>query len=114
MPTDFCWQAGSLRLFPVPNAAYPLIIDGTIRFPAMANDSDYSVWTNRGEKLIRTEAKRLLFREITRDEGQAQAMELEVFGDPRTGRQGALAMLRRESMRRTGGAGTLRPSRGYF
>lgn len=114
LPTDWAWQAGSLRLYPVPNGGYPLIIDGTIRFPVMVDDSDYSVWTNRGEKLIRTEAKRLLFREITRDPDQVAAMELELMGDPRTGRQGALGMLRRETMRRAGGPGKLRASRGYF
>lgn len=114
LPTDYCWQAGSLRLYPVPDGGYPLIIDGTIRFPPMVADSDYSVWTNRAERLIRTEAKRLLFREITRDDLQVQAMELELMGDPRTGRQGALAMLRRESTRRAGGPGKLRASRGYM
>lgn len=114
LPTDYCWQAGSLRIYPVPNGGYPLIIDGTIRFPPLVASSDYNAWTNRGERLIRTEAKRLLFREITRDADQASAMELELMGDPRTGRQGALAMLRRETTRRAGGPGKLRASRGYL
>ena len=114
LPTDWCWQAGALRIYPVPNGGYPLIIDGTIRFPALVNPADYNCWTNEAEKLIRTEAKRLLFREITRDDEQVQAMELELMGDPRTGRQGALGMLRRESMRRAGGTGKLRASRGYM
>lgn len=114
-PTDWCWQAGSLRLYPVPNGGYPLIIDASVRFKPLSADADYNAWTNRGEALIRFEAKRLLFKNITRDAEQAQAMELEVMGDPRTGRQGALAMLRRESMRRAGGTGgKLRPSRGYM
>jgi hypothetical protein len=114
LPTDYCWQAGSLRLYPVPNDAYQIILDGTIRFPALSADSDYSPWTNQAERLIRTEAKRLLFREITRDDAQAAAMELELMGDPRTGRQGALTMLRRETVRRAGGPGKLRPSRGHM
>lgn len=114
LPTDWCWQAGSLRLYPVPNGGYPLIIDGTIRFQPLFNDDDFNCWTNEAEKLIRTEAKRLLFREITRDPDQVAAMELELMGDPRTGRQGALGMLRRETMRRAGGPGKLRPSRGYM
>lgn len=114
LPTDYCWQAGSLRLYPIPNDAYPLIVDGVIRFPPLVNDADYSVWTNEAERLIRIEAKRLLFRDITRDQGQADAMEQELQGNPATGRQGALAQLRRESTRRAGGPGKLRPSRSYM
>jgi hypothetical protein len=114
LPTDWCWVGNSLRLYPVPNGGYPLIITGTIRFPALVNNSDYNVWTNRAEWLIRSEAKRLLFTNLTRDADQARAMELEIHGNPETGRQGALAQLRRETMRRAGGAGRLRPSRGYM
>lgn len=114
MPTNWCWQAGSIRIFPVPNAVYPLILDATIRFRPMDADTDYSVWSNRAEALIRMEAKRLLFKNITRDPDQAASMELEVMGDPRTGRQGALAILRREATRRAGGTGKLRPSRAWM
>lgn len=114
LPTDFCWVGGSLRLYPVPNGTYPLILTGTIRFPGLVNLTDYNCWTNRAEWLIRSEAKRLLFKNIIRDADQAAAMELEIFGDPRTGRQGALAQLRRESMRKAGGTGRIRPSRGYL
>lgn len=114
LPTDWCWQSGALRIYPVPNGGYPLILDGTIRMAQLVNPTDYNCWTCEAERLIRTEAKRLLFREIIRDNDQAAAMELEIMGDPRTGRQGALTMLRRESMRRAGGVGTIRGSRGYM
>ena len=114
LPTDWTWQSGAIRIYPVPDGQYPLILDATIRFAPLVNPGDYSVWTNRAESLIRFEAKRLLFKNIIRDADQAQSMELEVFGDMRTGRQGALAMLRRESTRRAGGPGKLRPSRGYM
>jgi hypothetical protein len=114
LPTDWCWVGGALRLYPIPNQAYSLILTGTIRFPPLVNSGDYNVWTNRGEWLIRSEAKRLLFRNITRDNDQAEAMEMEIFGNPQTGRQGALAQLRRETMRRAGGTGRVRPSRGYM
>jgi hypothetical protein len=98
----------------VPDASYQIVIDATIRFRPMVNDTDYSVWTNRAEAVIRTESKRILFKNIIRDQGQADAMELDLMGDPRTGRQGALGMLRREATRRAGGPGKLRPSRSYF
>lgn len=114
LPTDFCWQAGALRLYPIPNGGYPLILDGTIRFAPLASPDDANPWVNEAEWLIRSEAKRLLFKNIIRDSEQAAQMELEIFGDPRTGRQGALTQLRRETTRRAGGAGKIRPSRGYF
>lgn len=114
LPTDWCWQAGSMRLYPIPNDAYPLIVDGNIRFPALVNDSDYNCWTNEAERLIRYEAKRLLFRDIIRDDGQVTAMEGEIYGNPMIGKQGALAQIRRESMRRAAGPVAIRPSRGYM
>lgn len=112
MPTDWCWQAGSLRLYPVPNDAYPLIIDGTMRFAPLVNDTDYNPWTNEAEALTRYEAKRLLFTHIIRDSDQAAIMEQEITG--RGTRRGVLQSLQRETMRRTGGPGRLRPSRGHF
>lgn len=115
LPTDWAWISGSIRLYPIPNDSYPLIIDGTIRFPPLVNDADYNVWSNRAEALIRTESKRLLFTNITRDEDQAAIMLREIHGDPAFPmRQGFLAQLRRETSRRAGGAGKIRPSRGYL
>ena len=114
LPTDWCWQASSLRIFPIPNGVYPLIIDGTIRFPTLVNAADYNCWTNEAEPLIRTEAKRLLFANIIRDPDQALAMESQIFGNPASGRQGYLAQLRRETMRRAGGTGRIRMSPGYM
>lgn len=114
LPTDWCWNSQSIRMYPIPNGSYPLIIEGTIRFPPPIADTDTSPWLNEAERLIRCEAKRLLYLEINRDQSQAQAMELEVYGNPQIGRQGALAQLRRESSRRAGGAGKLRGSRGWM
>lgn len=114
LPTDWCWNSGALQLYPVPDGGYPLIITGTIRFPGLVNNSDFNCWTNDAEWLIRSEAKRLLFTNIIRDADQAMAIEMEVYGNPRTGRQGALQQLRRETMRRAGGTGRLRASRGYM
>lgn len=114
LPTDWCFQSGALRLYPVPNGGYPIILDGTIRFAPLVNSTDFNCWTNEAEALIRTEAKRLLFTNISRDAEQAAAMQSELMGDPSMGRQGVLAMLRRETTRRAGGTGKIRPSRGYI
>lgn len=108
MPTDLARSGGvGFRLYPVPNQTYPLIIDGTIRLPPLVEDTDFSPWTNRAEALIRQEAKRLLFTNITRNIPMAQVSQAEV--------QAVYARLRREStMRGGGGGGKLRPSRGYL
>ncbi len=114
LPTDWAWDSGALRLYPVPDGAYPIIIDATIRFAPLVNPTDFNPWTNRAEALIRFEAKRLLFLNITRDADQAMAMEREILGDPMRGKIGQLAILKAETMRRSGGPGRLRASRGYF
>lgn len=112
LPTDYCFAGGSLRIFPVPDAAYNLILTATIRLPPLLGGGTYSAWTNAGERLIRLEAKRLLFVDIIRDQAQAQAMALEIHGMP--GIRGELGRLRAETLRRSGGSGRLRPSRGYL
>jgi hypothetical protein len=106
LPTDWCWEAGALRLYPIPDASYPLIITGTMRFAPLANSSDTNPWMNEAEKLIRCCAKRLLFIHITRDAPMAQAMQAE--------EQDALQDLRKENTERAGGPGLIRPSKGYF
>lgn len=113
-PTDWAWQSGAIRLYPIPNGAYPMILDGTIRFPPLVNPSDTNPWVCEAEWLIRSEAKRLLFTNITRDMDQAQIMQGEIYGNPQIGRQGALSQLRGESSRRAGGPGKLRGSTSYL
>lgn len=113
LPTDWCWIANSIRLYPIPNQTYPLILDGTIRFAPLSADADYNVWTNRGVNLIRYEAKRRLFIDMTRDADQATMMASQIYGVPGVA-QGELQRLQRESTRRAGGPGKLRASRGYM
>jgi hypothetical protein len=115
LPTDWSMQGGDLRIYPVPNGSYNFILNATVRFNALSNPTDYNPWTNRAERLIRQAAKMLLFRDIIRDEEQAQVCEREVYGNPMiAGKVGEFRRLKSESLRRTGGPGRLRPSRGYM
>lgn len=115
LPTDWCWSAGAMRIYPIPNQSYPLIISGTLRFAPLIDDVDYNCFTNELESLIRTEAKRLLFTNITRNPMQAESMAREIYGDQSRGMQGYLAQARRESTTRAGGGGgKIRASRGYL
>lgn len=115
LPTDWALQGGDLRVYPIPNGGYNFILNATVRFAALVSPTDYNPWTNRGERLIRQASKMLLFRDIIRDEQQAQICEREVYGNPMLPTKvGELQKLKRESARRAGGPGKLRPSRGYF
>lgn len=112
LPTDWCWQGSSLRLYPIPNGGYPLILDMTVRFAPLVADGDYNCWTNEAERLIRLEAKRILWAEYLLNQQNADAIGMEIAGAP--GRIGEFARLKAESGRRVGGSGKLRPSRGYM
>lgn len=116
LPSDFCMmEDGALRLYPIPDQIWPIVLNATIRFKPLTAPSDYSAWTNRAERLTRMAAKMLLFRDIVRDAEQMQIFEREVYGDPsRPGLPGELGRLKAESMRRAGGPGKLRASRNYF
>jgi len=112
LPTDWCWQSNSLRLYPIPNGSYPLILDATIRFAPLSADADYNCWTNEAERLIRMEAKRILWKEYLLNDERAASLEQEIRGMP--GKMGELGRLKAESLRRAGGPGRLRASRGYM
>lgn len=115
LPTDWAIQGGDLRCYPVPNGGYNFILNATIRFKPLSNSGDFNPWTNRAERLIRQCAKMLLFRDINRDEAQAMICQNEVYGNPMNPlKQGEFQKLKAEGMRRAGGPGKLRPSRGYM
>lgn len=106
IPTDWCWQAGAIRLYLIPSSVYPINFDGTIRFAPLVNDTDTSPWMDDAENMIRYEAKRLLFTHIIRDEAQATVMQGEVDREK--------TRLKGETMLRQAGSGRMRPSSRYF
>lgn len=65
----------SLRVYPDPNAAYTLYVDGVSRLPALTSDNAYNAWTNEGERLVRALAKRTLLVDVIRDMDEAQVQE---------------------------------------
>lgn len=113
LPTDWCWQSNSLRLYPIPNGGYPLILDATIRFAPLSADADYNCWTNEAERLIRLEAKRILWKEYLLNDERAASIAQDIHGAPGLA-MGELGRLKAESMKRAGGRGKIRPSRGYM
>jgi hypothetical protein len=67
-----------LRLFPIPDAVYPLSLPGLGRLSPnpLSADGDTNPWMVEGEALIRQQAKYIIYRDIVRDaEGKANAAE---------------------------------------
>jgi hypothetical protein len=104
-PTDCLVADDKIKLFPIPNAAYPigldLIADVT---PPLTADTASNAWTNQGQDLITAQAKIRLYRDYLS----------AVFTDPRlvsalAQEKDAYSRLRAESTRRTA-TGRLQPA----
>jgi len=77
-PDSYTIFNDQIRIFPVPDAAYDVNIDGLARLSPnpLSSDSDTNAWMVAGETIIRQQAKYLLYRDILRDaEGKAAASE---------------------------------------
>lgn len=66
-PTDYTVEGSNLRLYPRPDAAYGLVINGTFDLPALATDGDSNAWTNDAQDLIAARARMTLCRDVLRD-----------------------------------------------
>jgi hypothetical protein len=75
-PRCWAWYAGSLRLYPTPNAARVLTLSYQTILTELSGDSDENFWTNQGEALIRTRAKRMLAMHTLMAPEMAQAMAI--------------------------------------
>lgn len=56
-PTDYCYYAQQIRLYPIPDQVYTIRISGLIRLATLSADGDSNAWTTDGEELIRNRAK---------------------------------------------------------
>ncbi len=74
-PYSYSRYGNQLRLYPTPNAAYTVSIDGVTNGAILENDLDGNVWTNEGERYVRTLAKRNLLAEVIRDFDEAQKLD---------------------------------------
>ena len=57
-PACFCVYQQSIRLYPIPDAAYTVTLSYVYRLTTLSADSDSNAWTNDAEELIRQCAKR--------------------------------------------------------
>lgn len=108
-PTDWAYYAESVRLYPIPDAAYHVTLNGTQRVTALSEDSDSNVWTQDGFDLIRCEAKLILARDTLHDPQIVSECMVAIYGNPAEPRdKGFLGALRTESTRRA--RGRMRPT----
>ena len=103
IPEDWSYYNETIRLYPIPNGAYPVYLSGTMQIAPtpLSSDNDSNVWTNEAEQLIRYCAKRKMFSDLLRDPDQMQinkALEDNQFN-----------ILQSETAKR-GGPATIRPT----
>lgn len=74
-PIYYCWTGTRLRFAPVPDQAYTVHILGMKRLQTLSAADDTNAWMVDGEKLIRSRAKAILYRDVLRNPGQAKESE---------------------------------------
>jgi hypothetical protein len=84
-------DGGAIHLWPMPDAAYPLTVNGIADLGVPADENG---WTQEGYRLILAEAKKILCRGPLRD-GDGLALAADAARE-------ALAQMRRETGRRGG------------
>jgi hypothetical protein len=74
-PIEWSIHGNEMRLFPMPNAAYPVRVFGHYRITPLVNANDSNAWTNDAKNLIRYSALKRIFAYPIRDMQQSQAAE---------------------------------------
>ena len=72
-PSLYAWYAEKLRLYPVPDAVYTVTLSYLQKIAAPSTDGTSNEWTTEAEQLIRACAKRILCRDVLRDQEAAMA-----------------------------------------
>lgn len=98
IPNDWAFYGTSIRLYPIPDNAYPITSVQYTRVADLAGDTDANIWTTYGYDLIRSEAKLTLARETLHDGDLAAECETAIYGGPTT--HGYLTRLKSETARR--------------
>lgn len=83
-PIDYSYYAGTLRLYPIPDGAYPISIEGTVRFSPLQDVADSNAWTQDAEALIRTEAKLDILTNILKQPDLAAEQRAMIYGSGST------------------------------
>ncbi len=98
-PVDYCYYAENIRMYPIPDAVYPVNVLYVQRVAELSATSDSNIWTNEAEELIRQTAKMMLYENTLQDDVNVQRMANSIWGVP--GKTGALTDLKAETFRRS-------------
>lgn len=79
VPTQYALLNSSLYLYPIPDKAYPVLFLYRRAVPSPAEDGDGDLttdasyfWMTTAERMIRTYAKGILYRDVLKDENSAK------------------------------------------
>jgi hypothetical protein len=100
-PTDYATYGYQVRLFRMPNIAYPLSFIGIINLSALALPTDTNAWMNEAQDLIAARSRYLLYRDLFRDQAGMQTAKMA--------EEEALSRLKSETAKRLG-TGRMRSS----
>ena len=64
-PQDYCYYAEQIRLYPIPQDAYPIRLSGIFQLGTLSTSADTNAWMVEGQQLIRNMAKMKLHMERT-------------------------------------------------
>ncbi|MGE5721542.1 MAG: hypothetical protein ACM3YM_03700 [Sphingomonadales bacterium] len=91
-PSLWAMDGDAIRLWPTPDAAYPIGIYGVARIDPPGSDGAANAWTTEAQDLIAARTRFLLFRDVLRD-GEGAQLAAQAEGE-------AIDRLRRETRRR--------------
>ena len=75
-PRAFAYYNQELRLFPIPDAVYPLTMAYHHRLSPLVNGTDTNAWMTDGEMLIRQTAKGILALDVLQESNIAQGAQI--------------------------------------
>ena len=81
-PQYYAYFAQSIRLYPIPDAAYKVNLDYTYKFADLVADADTNAWMNDGEEMIRQAAKYRIAMDILHVDdiaGRCRRMEIDAY-----------------------------------
>lgn len=75
-PWAWSWYDEKIRLYPIPDAVYPMTVSYVQKVDVPSTDAASNIWTTEAEELIRHAAKKRIYRDVTMDDAGAMKAEM--------------------------------------
>lgn len=72
VPTDYCVEGNQIRIYSVPNDAYPLEMTGMMKIAAPVNDADHNFWTEEAAQAVRHSTLHEIYQTKVKNAQKAQ------------------------------------------